>query len=586
MPTPNVIRYPLDPTGTNPDNLVVDEPHTLPARQIRAVATEYGAFYTESMVVVDAATNQPLVKGVQYYAAELYEVPSGMFGKEVCAIILIKDPSVSPNIRIRYQAVGGEYSRSVTAIIQQIEALNLDDRPVEWGSIINKPSEYPPSHHLHDLGDIYGFEYMVHALDRIRDAILRGDDISHDTIYQYIDSRDNYIIGLIQGQSDALAAHIADQNNPHQVTKAQVLLGLVENFPVASDAEAQAGTATNRYMTPYATKLAIQQLIPDATDVIKGKVQLNLGSSAGDDVNNTDALTASGINYLLTASADNAVKNAVVTLLTQKQYLTKTQGDTYYHPKLAFTPVQQGTGVGQNPANLVKIGWTAGGRLNATVDNTDLGSLATDTTGDGRWVKRAGDTGIGQIQSGSQPMAMTSGNGSNGAYIFRSAGTGDANMAGMTLWNDSYAIRFGVRNDGYVGLGGFSRTPWSWYSDSAGNMVAAGNVIAYSDPLLKENQEPIVDALGSLKKLSGQWFTWRHGIPHIACKAGDRDMGVMADEVEAVFPEIVKKSIPIDGIQYRAVAYEKLVPVLIEAVKELAGRLEFLEGRQPARIGA
>ena len=314
MPTPNVIRYPLDPTGTSPDNLVADEPHALPARQIRALAPQYGAFYTESVVVVDAATNQPLVKGVQYYPAELYEVPTGMFGKEVCAIILINDPSVSANVKVTYQAVGGEYSRSATAIIQQIEALNLDDRPVEWGSIINKPSEYPPSHHLHDLGDVYGFEYMVHALDRIRAAILMGDDVSHDTIYQYIDQRDNYILDLLDGFNDALAAHIADHNNPHQVNKTQVGLGNVQDYPVASEAEAQAGVATNRYMTPYLTKLAIQGLVPDATDLVKGKVALNLGSTANDDTNNTDALTAAGLNFLLSAVPDNAVKNAVITV--------------------------------------------------------------------------------------------------------------------------------------------------------------------------------------------------------------------------------------------------------------------------------
>ncbi len=577
MPTPQVIRYPLDPTGTSPDNLVSDEPHALPARQKRAIAPQYGAFYTESIVVVDAATNTPLTKGVQYYPAELYEVPTGMFGKEVCAIILITDPSVSANVKITYQAVGGEYSRSAQAIIQQIEALNLDDRPVEWGSIINKPSEYPPSHHLHDLGDIYGFEYMVHALDRIRAAILMGDDVSHDAIYQYIDARDNYLLGLIGGFNDALAAHIADQNNPHRVTKVQVQLGNVQNYPVASEAEAEAGIANNRYMTPYLTKLAIQGLVPDATDVTKGKVSLNLGSTGGDDTNNTDALTAAGLNFMLSAAADNAVKLAVVSLLTQKQYLTKAQADTYYQPLLGFTPVQQGTGIGQLN-NIVKIGWSTSNRVKLTVDVTDMGFIATDATGDARWVTRWGASDLGQMISGNQPMAMVSGNSSNGAYVYRASGGGDGNLAGVTFWNDNYAIRMGVRADGYFGLGGFSRSPWSWYSDSSGNMIAAGNVIAYSDPDLKENQTRIVGAVNLLSQMDGMYFTWKDGIPHIACKAGKRDLGVMADQVEAIFPEIVSRSIKIDGKDYRTVAYEKLVPVLIEAVKELSQRIRVLEG--------
>jgi hypothetical protein len=579
MPTPQVIRYPLDPTGTSPDNLVSDEPHALVARQTRAIAPEYGAFYTESLVVTDVSNNQILEKGVQYFAAELYEVPTGMFGKEVCAIILITDPSVSANVKLTYQCVGGEYSRSATAIIQQIEALNLDDRPVEWGAIINKPSEYPPSHHLHDIGDIYGFEYQVHALDRIRDAILMGDAVSHDTIYQYIDARDNAIIAMIDAQGDALAAHIADQSNPHGTTAEQTGLGQVQNYPVASLAEAQAGVANNRYMTPYLTKAAIEGLIPVATDITQGKVALNFGSTANDDNNNTDALTSAGLNFMLTAVPDNAVKLAVVSLLTQKQYLTKTQGDTYYHPKLAYTPVQQGTGVGQL-GNLVKIGWT-GTRVAVTIDNSNIGVLATDSSGDGRWVLRGGDSNVGQISSAPINMAMAAGNGANGSYIFRSSGGGDGGLAGATFWNDGYAIRMGVRNDGTFGLGGFSRNPWSWYSDPSGNMVAAGNVIAYSDPDLKDLEGKILNATDKLKHLDGVYFNWKYGIPHIECKAGERDMGVLADQVERIFPEIVKRSIEIEGKSYRAVAYDKLVPVLIEAVKELSGRLDALEGRRP-----
>jgi hypothetical protein len=578
--TPLVIRYPLDPTGTNPDNLISDEPHTLPARQIRALAPDNGAFYTESIVVTDTSNNQVLVKGVQYNAAELYEVPTGMFGKEVCAILLITDPSVSNTVKITYQAIGGEYSRSAQAIIQQIENLSLDDRPVQWGSIIDKPSEYPPSHHLHDLGDIYGFEYMVHALDRIRAAIEMGDAASHDTIYQYIDARDNVIIGMIQGNTDALAAHIADQSNPHQVNKTQVQLGSVENYPIASLSEAQAGVATNRYMTPFLTKAAIEGLIPVATDLVQGKVALNLGATANDDNNNSDALTTAGLNYMLTMVPDNGVKAAVMTLLQARTYLTKAQADSYYHPLLGYTPVQQGTGVGQLN-NLVKIGWT-GSRLAITVDNTNLGVLATDSTGDNRWVLRSGDINVGQLTSAPINMAMSSGNGSNGSFIARSSGGGDGGMAGMTFWNDSYAIRLGVRNDGYFGLGGFSRSNWSWYSDSGGNMVAAGNVSAYSDPLLKENVRPILNATESLKQLDGVYFNWKHGIPHIDCKAGKLDLGILADQVEKVFPEIVSKSIPVDNVQYRVVAYDKLVAVLIESVKELSARIDMLEGRQAA----
>lgn len=156
--------------------------------------------------------------------------------------------------------------------------------------------------------------------------------------------------------------------------------------------------------------------------------------------------------------------------------------------------------------------------------------------------------------------------------------TGDSGMAMVAFHcQGSYAIKMGLRADGYFGLGGWSRPVWSWYSDNSGNMVAAGNVAAYSDPRLKENFEIIKDPISIIKKLDGGTFTWKHGIPHTECKAGNRDYGVLADQVEAVMPEIVSQSIEYGGESYKTVSYEKLVPVLLEALKLLTARVEELE---------
>lgn len=175
-------------------------------------------------------------------------------------------------------------------------------------------------------------------------------------------------------------------------------------------------------------------------------------------------------------------------------------------------------------------------------------------------------------------MSMSQDGGvTQGSFVARASGSGDANLAGMSFWNDAYAIKIGVRADGYFGIGGWSRPAWSWYSDPSGNMVAAGNVTAYSDPRLKENVTRIEDPLGLVSALDGVTFRWRDGFAHTAVKAGNRDYGVLSDQVEAVMPEIVTTSIEIDGAHYKTVAYEKLVPVLIEAVKALERRVRDLE---------
>ena len=166
----------------------------------------------------------------------------------------------------------------------------------------------------------------------------------------------------------------------------------------------------------------------------------------------------------------------------------------------------------------------------------------------------------------------------SGSFICRATSTtGDSNLAGMTFWHDAYALRMGVRSDGTFGIGGWSSAAWRWYSDASGNMVASGNVTAYSDPRLKENFARIANPLEMVCKLDGGTFNWKSGIAHTAVKAGKRDYGILADQVEAIMPEIVSPSIEIDGEIYKTVDYSKLVPLLIEAVKELKAELDALK---------
>jgi hypothetical protein len=248
-------RYPLDPTGTSPDNLVVGETHTLPNRTIRALATLYGAFFTESVVVRDRANNQVLQRNVQYTATELYEFPTGRWGKEICGIILITDEAVSNEVEVDYQALGGEYSTNVDAIVSMFNEAMLE-RPVSWPNILGQPDEFNPAAHFHDVGDIYGFEYVVNALERLRSAVLIGDAASHEEILKYIDRQDADIRADTAVVAGHLSEHTANTNNPHNTTKAQVGLGDVENYPIATTTQAQTGTG-NAYMTPALVKLSI-----------------------------------------------------------------------------------------------------------------------------------------------------------------------------------------------------------------------------------------------------------------------------------------------------------------------------------------
>ncbi|BDD79589.1 hypothetical protein [Burkholderia phage FLC9] len=322
MSTPLVIRYPLDPTGTSTNNLVTGEIQNLTAnRNVRAIAPMYGAFYTDSLIVTDTATNQPLTPGTQYYAAEMYELPTARYGKQICAVILITDPTVSNQVSLQYQALGGPYSTSAQAIIQQISNLQLDTRPVAWGDILDRPSEFPPAFHLHDIGDVYGFEYLVHAIDRVRDAIEVGDTAQYDQIYAYIDHVQQTLQAEIDSGNAGLAAHLADFTNPHRVTAAQL--------SVYTKAQSDAIT------TPINTTL---------TNHVANK-------------SNPHQVTVAQLNTYDGPTIDSKIATAVAAV------------------RIPFTPVQQGGGANQG-TNKIYLGWD-GARLRLQVDSSDLGGMVT-----------------------------------------------------------------------------------------------------------------------------------------------------------------------------------------------------------------
>ena len=95
-----------------------------------------------------------------------------------------------------------------------------------------------------------------------------------------------------------------------------------------------------------------------------------------------------------------------------------------------------------------------------------------------------------------------------------------------------------------------------------GTARATGDVVAYysSDKKLKDNLKPISNSLEKLQKLTGYEFDWNDKQNTYE----GHDVGVVAQEVEEVLPEVVATR----DSGYKAVKYEKMIPLLIEAIKE------------------
>jgi hypothetical protein len=141
----------------------------------------------------------------------------------------------------------------------------------------------------------------------------------------------------------------------------------------------------------------------------------------------------------------------------------------------------------------------------------------------------------------------------------------------------------------HVGLGSvtneskatmFSSPTFTGTVSVTGDIVATGNITAYStsDIRLKENIQLIPNALGKLEQIRGVTFDWT--AEEIARRGGEdsyfvrkHDVGVIAQEIEMVLPEIVGTRD--NGM--KAVQYEKLTALLIESVKEISAKVKSLE---------
>jgi hypothetical protein len=111
-------------------------------------------------------------------------------------------------------------------------------------------------------------------------------------------------------------------------------------------------------------------------------------------------------------------------------------------------------------------------------------------------------------------------------------------------------------------------------SGTAGEIRATNNVTAYySDDRLKTRLGVINDALGKVMSLSGFYYEANKTAQALGYEV-KKEVGVSAQQVQAVMPEVVAPA-PIDE-KYLTVRYERLVPLLIEAIKAQQAKIEEL----------
>ena len=156
-------------------------------------------------------------------------------------------------------------------------------------------------------------------------------------------------------------------------------------------------------------------------------------------------------------------------------------------------------------------------------------------------------------------------------------GTSATNIRGQT-GTIKFVVGSAVVGDGgaAVGSGNSGGAKVAGYFDNDRNLHVTNDIIAFStsDERQKDNVQLIDNPTQKIAKLDGVTFTWNdQGPAWVSDRDSREDVGLLAQQVEQVIPEAVTTR----DDQYKAVDYKRVIPLLVESIKELTARVEQLE---------
>ena len=252
---------------------------------------------------------------------------------------------------------------------------------------------------------------------------------------------------------------------------------------------------------------------------------------------------------------------------------------------------------------------SVGGSLSTQFDRTDVGTMT------GMIVSNSYTNGSNQAGTGTGIVFTHHTSGSGISYIASVAGSnggdrsalyfgtrGSSGVKERFLLNDNGEVKIGHGGDGYLYHYQINSNAHAWllyaYSDdsyrfnrngsgsdemrieSDGDVHILGSLTQNSDIRLKKNIKTIDNALSKVNQLRGVTYNWKVS----AGKNTDtKEIGMIADEVEKVIPELVKTdsvkgSFDEDGLDdMKSLKYGNVVGLLVEAVKELSAKVSELE---------
>jgi hypothetical protein len=211
----------------------------------------------------------------------------------------------------------------------------------------------------------------------------------------------------------------------------------------------------------------------------------------------------------------------------------------------------------------------SGSYSTATGINSTASGPASTAMGDGTTASAWQSTAMGYRTTASGDMSTTMGNNTK-ASDFGSFVIGQYNEALSSVTSNGSATAYNTNNTAFVIGNGTApdnksdafKVLFNGDATVSNNLTVSGDIHVSSDARLKANIVSLGSTLAKLLLIDGKTFTMK--------KNGKQKIGVLAQNIQEVFPELVSK----DDNKMLAVNYQGLVPVLINALKEQDAKMK------------
>ena len=364
---------------------------------------------------------------------------------------------------------------------------------------------------------------------------------------------------------------LAGNNDTQIATVAHVKNFANAGFTLTSSITGNAGTVTNgvytsgSYSNPsWITSLAgskISGAVASATDSSTlGTYSPQTSPSTTNAIGANQFVRSDGSSSVFLQAINSNTSNSENPTVSQ---VIVTNGTDNYYRKSAIN------GAGGFGSHITTLGTIATGVWNgSTIPVAYGGTGVTSSTGTGSVVLSSSPTLSSPTFTTPALGTPASGNLANCTFPTLNQNTtgSSASCTGSaaTFTSTSQNSQFNSIGVGTAGSG------------TAGEIRATNNITAYySDERLKTKLGNISNALDKVMTLNGFYFEPNQTAQDLGYKL-KKEVGVSAQEVQAILPEIVVPA-PIDD-KYLTVHYDKLVPLLIEAIKELKAEIDVLKG--------